>query len=100
MDVADALVRLRQELNLSQEGLAKKLGVSFTTVNRWETRRARPRQEVSRQIVKLIAAVPALSKYPLDAVQAAVEDRPVAYALFAGAGGFHLGIEDAGFRVA
>lgn len=33
---------LRAQLGLSQEDLAKVLGVSFATVNRWENGRTRP----------------------------------------------------------
>ncbi|MBD2095851.1 helix-turn-helix transcriptional regulator [Trichocoleus sp. FACHB-591] len=33
---------LRQQLKLSQEKFAAKLGVSFQTVNRWENNRTQP----------------------------------------------------------
>ena len=33
---------LRQECLLSQEAFAKELGVSFATVNRWETGKTKP----------------------------------------------------------
>ena len=33
---------LRQELGLTQEKFAAKLGVTFPTVNRWENKRAKP----------------------------------------------------------
>jgi len=33
---------LRVKLGLSQEGLARMLGVSFNTVNRWEAGKAKP----------------------------------------------------------
>jgi putative transcriptional regulator len=33
---------VRRQLALSQEGLARKLGVSFATVNRWENSRVKP----------------------------------------------------------
>lgn len=37
------LVReLRQNLGLTQEKLAAKLGVTFPTINRWENNRAKP----------------------------------------------------------
>ncbi len=32
----ERLTLIRQQLNLSQERLARRLGVSFATVNRWE----------------------------------------------------------------
>lgn len=38
-----ALVKeIRRQLALSQEDLARKLGVSYATVNRWENRRSKP----------------------------------------------------------
>jgi len=36
------LKEVRKQLTLSQEGLARELGVSFATVNRWENGRSRP----------------------------------------------------------
>ncbi len=45
--------RLRAEQGLTQEQLAKHLGVSFATVNRWETGKALPRPAVMRRIEAL-----------------------------------------------
>lgn len=42
MDFADKLIFVRKELKMSQEDLAKELGVSFATVNRWEHRKNMP----------------------------------------------------------
>ncbi len=36
MSFADKVKAVRKQLKLSQEKLAAKLGVSFSTVNRWE----------------------------------------------------------------
>jgi DNA-binding XRE family transcriptional regulator len=36
------LKEVRKQLTLSQEDLARELGVSFATVNRWENGRSRP----------------------------------------------------------
>lgn len=36
IDYADSILQLRAKLNLSQEELAKILGVSYIFVNRWE----------------------------------------------------------------
>lgn len=38
MDFADKIKFVRSELELSQEELAHKIGVSFATINRWEMR--------------------------------------------------------------
>ena len=42
MDFKDQLVMVRAKLNISQEELAKRLSVSFSTVNRWECGRTKP----------------------------------------------------------
>jgi DNA-binding transcriptional regulator YiaG len=34
--------KIRKRLDLTQEQLAQKLGVSFTTVNRWERGKVKP----------------------------------------------------------
>ena len=44
---------LRKRLGLSQEQLAKRLGVSFVTVNRWEAGRTRASAAVLRRIAEL-----------------------------------------------
>ncbi len=40
---------VRTALNLSQEGLAHALGVSFATVNRWENGKTNPSKLAQRQ---------------------------------------------------
>jgi predicted ATPase/DNA-binding CsgD family transcriptional regulator/DNA-binding XRE family transcriptional regulator len=47
---------LRARLGLSQEQLARKLSVSFATVNRWEAGRSRPSPRASQAIAELEAA--------------------------------------------
>ena len=42
MTFADAILKLRSERRLSQTQFAKELGVSYTSVNRWENGRALP----------------------------------------------------------
>jgi type I restriction enzyme M protein len=46
---------LRNKLNLSQEELAGRLGVSFATVNRWEGGSSKPQRAQREAIEKLIA---------------------------------------------
>lgn len=41
-DIGDVIRELRQELGLTQEKFAAKLGVTFPTVNRWENKKAKP----------------------------------------------------------
>lgn len=42
MDFSDSVKILRQSQFLSQMDFAKELGISFATVNRWETKKAKP----------------------------------------------------------
>ena len=41
-NIAEQLKTLRQQHDWSQEDLARELGVSFSTVNRWENGKAKP----------------------------------------------------------
>ena len=45
MRFKDKLLIVRAKLNISQTELAKKLGVSFSTINRWESEKAKPTQK-------------------------------------------------------
>ena len=52
-DYPAQIKRLRARLGLTQVALAKSLGVSFPTINRWENGKARPSQLSWNQILKL-----------------------------------------------
>lgn len=52
---ADAIRLIRAKLNLTQEQLAARLGVSFATVNRWEGGVSRP-QKAAREVIAALAA--------------------------------------------
>lgn len=52
-DLPRLLKSLRKELGLSQEELAQKLGVSFTSFNRWENQQTKPSKLARRQIETL-----------------------------------------------
>jgi putative transcriptional regulator len=41
---------IRSQLALSQEDLARELGVSYATVNRWENRQSRPSKLARAQL--------------------------------------------------
>lgn len=94
--VQEALRQIRDLRGLSQEALASQLGVSFTSVNRWERGKASPRSGTLDRITTLFAET-VKKKQPQIRSGYGI---PVAYALFAGAGGLHLGLEQAGFRIA
>ena len=46
IDYADGILKLRAKLNLSQEELAKMLGVSYISFNRWVNDKYAPTQLV------------------------------------------------------
>ena len=50
MDFSAEIKRVRQNNMLSQEEMARELGVSFATVNRWETGKAKPTYRTLRLI--------------------------------------------------
>lgn len=50
MEISTEIKRIRQSTMLSQEEFARELGVSFATVNRWETGRAKPTYRTLRLI--------------------------------------------------
>ncbi len=52
------LEQYRLEKKITQERLAKKLGVSFTTVNRWLNGKAEPNKIQTYHIEKLIKGKP------------------------------------------
>lgn len=52
MDYISLVKQIRAELSLSQEDLARLLGVSFATINRWETGKNRP----SRMAIRTLQA--------------------------------------------
>lgn len=54
MDRIDRLETYRLENKISQQKLAKQLGVAFSTVNRWLNRRIKPNKIQSYHIDKLI----------------------------------------------
>ncbi|MBD2058649.1 helix-turn-helix transcriptional regulator [Oculatella sp. FACHB-28] len=53
-EIADLVRELRQQLGLSQEKLAAKLGVSFRTVNRWENGHTLPSALALKQVEELL----------------------------------------------
>lgn len=50
MSFCDDIRELRQKCFLSQEAFAKELGVSFATVNRWESGKTKPTYKTMKLI--------------------------------------------------
>lgn len=42
MSFAEDIKRIRKKLFLSQEDFARELGISYATINRWETGKSKP----------------------------------------------------------
>ncbi len=56
-EIPNILKQLRTRLDLSQEELAARLGVAFSTLNRWENGRSTPRGKAKQAIAKLMNEV-------------------------------------------
>lgn len=54
MKYKDMIKALREKLIISQDELAKILGVSFVSVNRWENGHHEPTIKVKRKLVQLL----------------------------------------------
>ena len=52
MDISDIIKRIRSKKLMTQCEFADYLGVSFSTVNRWENRRADPNFQALKKIKK------------------------------------------------
>lgn len=54
-DYVGKIKTLRKQLGLSQEDLARELGVSFATVNRWENGKTQPSKLAKKQLTLFIS---------------------------------------------
>ena len=54
MDIIQQLETYRLEHRIPQQDLARKLGVAFSTVNRWLNRKSKPSKIQAYHIAKLI----------------------------------------------
>lgn len=50
MSFSENIKRIRRKSFLTQENFAKEIGVSFATVNRWETGKAKPNLKTMKLI--------------------------------------------------
>ena len=50
MDFSDSIKQIRKATYLSQESFAKEIGVSFSTVNRWENGKTKPNYSAMKRI--------------------------------------------------
>ena len=54
MEFKDKFKAARLEMMMSQEEIAKELGVSFATVNRWETGRNKPNFKAQKHFIHCV----------------------------------------------
>ena len=54
-NIAEQLNVLRRQYAWLQEDLVRELGVSFSTVNRWENGKAKPSRLAKKQIKRLLS---------------------------------------------
>lgn len=70
LSTADLVARLRERRGLTQEGLARELGVAFSTVNAWEAGRSQPQARHRRRLRELateaFAGAPSLGVLLVD----------------------------------
>jgi len=52
-NISDFIKEIRKQLDLSQEDLARELGVSFATINRWENGKTAPSRLAKAQLMSL-----------------------------------------------
>ena len=53
MDISELIKKIRTELCLSQEALARELHVGFTSINRWENNKSKPNQIARYALIEL-----------------------------------------------
>ena len=63
---AETVKGVRQQLGLSQEELAHELGVSFSTINRWENSKTAPFKLARRQFEAFCKRMSGQGKLNLD----------------------------------
>ena len=54
MTYAEAIKKLRSKMLLTQMEFAQFLGVSFASINRWETGRFEPTMKIKRKLASLL----------------------------------------------
>ena len=55
LNIPVLIKEVRRQLDLSQEDLARELGISFATVNRWENGQVKPSKLAKAQLNKFCA---------------------------------------------
>jgi len=94
---AEEIKYIRKKTLRSQKDFASELGVSFSTVNRWEAGRTQPNFKTLRLIDRYC------KEYNICADLSRDDDKKIAkpniVSLFSGCGGLDLGFKEAGFDI-
>ena len=64
-NLPELVKEIRRQLSLSQEDLARELGISFATVNRWENGRVKPSKLAKAQLDNFCAKMTRQGKLKL-----------------------------------
>jgi DNA-binding transcriptional regulator YiaG len=56
MAYSDEIKKIRQKCFLSQEAFARELGVSFSSINRWEGGKSKPNMSAMKKIMEFCQA--------------------------------------------
>ena len=64
-NLPELVKEIRRQLSLSQEGLARELGISFATVNRWENGLVKPSKLAKAQLDNFCAKMTRQGKLKL-----------------------------------
>lgn len=62
----DLVKEIRRQLVLSQEDLARELGVSFATVNRWENGKVKPSRLAKAQFEQFCSKMVAIGRLKFE----------------------------------
>ena len=65
-NLPELVKEVRRQLALSQEDLARELGISFATVNRWENGQVKPSKLAKAQLDNFCAKMPRHGKLKLS----------------------------------
>ncbi|MEA3366011.1 MAG: helix-turn-helix transcriptional regulator, partial [Candidatus Hydrogenedentes bacterium] len=69
-NLPELVKEIRKQLALSQEGLARKIGISFATVNRWENGKSQPSKLGKAQFDNFCARMTRQGKLKLSGLPA------------------------------
>ena len=58
MTYSEEIKKIRQKCFLSQEAFGRELGVSFSSINRWESRKTKPNMSAMKKIKELNKKMP------------------------------------------